>query len=74
MLTKNGAYPLYVFFYPSSDMSRLHVDGLQPTGGLQGSAAICLSPGTIQSMKLSGTVFGGWRSTQDSLMELEQLL
>lgn len=73
MVTKNGTYPLYVFFYPSADMSRLHVDGLQPTGGLQGSAAICLASGTIQSMKLSGTVFGGWRSTEHSLMEFRVL-
>ena len=69
LMTKNGVYPLYVFFYPASGMSRLRVDDLQPTGGLQGSAAICVSPGTIQSMQLSGTVFGGWRSTEGALMQ-----
>lgn len=73
LVTKDGAYPFYVFFYPDSHMSRLRVDGLQPTGGLQGSAAICLSPGTTQSLKLSGTVFGGWRSTEESLMQFRLL-
>ena len=73
LVTKNGVYPLYVFFYPSSQMSRLRIDDLPPTGGLQGSAAICRSPGTIQSMKLSGTVFGGWRSTDGSLMQFRLL-
>jgi hypothetical protein len=73
LVTKTGAYPLYVFFYPSSHMSRLHVDGLQPTGGVQGSAAICLPPGTTQSLNLTGTIFGGWRSTEGSLMEFRLL-
>jgi hypothetical protein len=73
LVTKNGVYPLYVFFYPSSNMSRLRVDDLRPTGGLQGSAAICVSPGTTQSLNLSGTVFGGWRSTNDALMQFRLL-
>lgn len=73
LVTKSGAYPLYVFFYPSSHMSRLRVDGLRPTGGLQGSAALCLSPGKPLSLKLSGTVFGGWRSTEGSLMSFRLL-
>jgi hypothetical protein len=73
LMTRSGAYPLYVFFYPDSHMSRLRVDDLQPTGGLQGTGAICLPPGTIQSLKLSGTVFGGWRSTEKSLMDFRLL-
>src|SRR5262249_40146939 len=62
-----------VNFFPASSMSRLHVDGLPPTGGLQGSAALCLSPGKPQSLRLSGTVFGGWRSTEGSLMSFRLL-
>jgi hypothetical protein len=73
LVTKGGTYPLYVFFYPSSSMSRLRVDDLQPTGGIQGTAAICLSRGTSQSLRLSGTIFGGWRSTEGSLMEFRLL-
>jgi hypothetical protein len=71
--TKNGAYPLYVVLYPSSHMSRLRVDGLQPTGGVQGTASLCTSPGKTQSLKLSGSIFGGWRSTEGSLIEFRLL-
>jgi hypothetical protein len=73
LLTKGGAYPLYVVLYPSSSMSRLRVDGLRPTGGLQGTAAICITPGKPESLKLSGTIFGGWRSTEGSLMSFRLL-
>ena len=67
--TKDGnRYPLYVSFFPSSHSSRLHLEGLRPTGGLQGSAWICTSPGVTQYLDLSGTIYGGWRSTDDSLI------
>jgi|GEM_PF-1119455 len=70
--TKDGAkYPLYVSFYPSSRFrsSGLRLQGLRATGGLEGSGWICTSPGVTQYLDLSGTVYGGWRSTTDSLME-----
>jgi hypothetical protein len=69
LVTKNGSYPLYVYFFPSPHFSQLHVDGLRPTGGLQGSGWLCTSTGEVQYLKLSGTIFGGWRSTDDSLMD-----
>jgi hypothetical protein len=69
LVTKGGiVYPLYVSFYPSSHFSQLHLDGLRPTGGLQGQAWLCTSPGVSQRLRLNGTIYGGWRSTQDSLM------
>ncbi len=73
LVTKNGTYPLYVYFFPASHSSRLQLDGLRPTGGLQGSGSLCTSPGVIQQLKLSGTIFGGWRSTEGSLMEFRLL-
>jgi hypothetical protein len=66
--TKGGSYPLYVLFYPSPTFSRLKLDGLRPTGGVQGSAWLCTSPGVIQYLKLSGTVYNGWSSTEDSVI------
>ena len=67
--TKDRTYPLYVFLYPSPSFSHLHLDGLQPTGGLQGTASLCASSAVVETLKLSGTIFGGWRSTDDALIE-----
>jgi hypothetical protein len=74
LLTKGGKeYPLWVSFYPSSHFSRLHMDGLAPTGGLQGSGWLCTSRGVTQRLNLSGTIYGGWRSTDGSLMAFRLL-
>lgn len=69
LLTKDGVeYPLYVSFFPSSHFSQLHREGLRPTGGLQGSGWLCTAPGVTQRLQLTGTIFGGWRTTEGSLM------
>jgi hypothetical protein len=69
LLTKGGSeYPLYVYFYPSSHFSQLHMDGLRPTGGVQGSGWLCTSRGVFQRLTLDGTIYGGWRSTEGSLI------
>ena len=67
LATRTGTYPLYVLFYPSSHFSRLHLDGLNPSGGLQGTGALCTSPGVVEALKLSGTVYGRWSSTNDAM-------
>ena len=71
--TKSGIYPLYVFLYPSPSFSRLHLDGLRPTGGVQGTGSLCISPGAIQYLKLSGTIYNGWSSTEGSLISFRLL-
>jgi len=74
LVTRNGInYPLYVQFFPSSHFSKLHLQGLRPTGGVQGTGWICTSPGTTQYVTVSGTIYGGWRSTDGSLMTLRVL-
>ena len=74
LVTKGGAeYPLYVSFFPSAHMSRLHLDGQRPTGGLQGDGWLCTSPGVTQRLKLTGTIYGGWRSTEGSIMSFRLL-
>ena len=60
-------------FYPSAHFSRLHLDGLRPTGGLQGTGSLCTSRGVVEALKLSGTVYGGWSSTNDAVMEFRLL-
>ena len=73
LVAKSGTYPLYVTFYPSAHSSKLHLDGLRPTGGLQGTASLCTAPGVVVPLKLSGTIYGSWSSTQDALMEFRLL-
>jgi hypothetical protein len=67
--TKGGTYPLYVFFYPSSSFSKLRLDGLRPSGGVQGTGSLCTSRGVTQYMTLTGTIYNGWSSTEGSLIE-----
>ena len=69
--TKDGHnYLLWITFYPSSHLSRLRLDGVRPTGGVTGTGWLCTSPGALQQLNVSGTIYGGWRSTDDSLMTI----
>lgn len=68
--TSVRSHRFYVYLYPSSHFSRLQIDGLRPTGGVQGKAWLCTSPGVMQYLTVSGTIYGGWRSTEGSLMGL----
>jgi len=70
---KSGHYPMYVFLYPDSHSSRLRLDGLRPTGGVQGSAWLCTSRGVNQRLKLSGTIYNGWSSTEGSVISFRLL-
>ncbi|HET9309372.1 MAG TPA: hypothetical protein VFO46_25380 [Candidatus Sulfotelmatobacter sp.] len=73
LVTKSGTYPMMVTLFPASHFSRLHLDGLRPTGGIQGNALLCTSRGVTQYLDLSGTIYGGWRSTDGALMDFRLL-
>lgn len=73
LVTKTGTYPLYVMIYPGSHFSRLRLDGLRPSGGVQGTARLCVAPGETQSLKLRGTIYNGWSSTSDAVIEFRSL-
>ena len=73
LASKGGSYPIFVMFYPSAHMSRLHPPGLRPTAGLAGSACICTSRGTSQYLKLSGTIYNGWPTTEGSTISFRLL-
>jgi hypothetical protein len=68
LTTKSGTYPIYVSFHPASHFSRLRLDGLHPTGGVGGTAALCTSRGVTQNLNLTGTIYNGWSSTDSSLL------
>ena len=70
---KSGNYPLYVFLYPYSHSSRLRLDGLRPTGGVQGIARLCTSRGVSRYLKMSGTIYNGWSSTEGSVISFRLL-
>jgi hypothetical protein len=72
LVTSSGSYPLVVYLYPSSHGSRLHLDGRRPISGLNGQGWLCTPQGNIH-LTLSGTIFGGWRSTDGALMEFRLL-
>lgn len=72
LVTSSGTYPLLVTLYPSPHGSRLRLDGLRPISGLQGQARLCTPQGN-QFLTLTGTIYGGWRSTAGSLMEFRLL-
>jgi hypothetical protein len=73
LVTKSGTYPLMVTLFPASHFSRLHLDGLRPTGGVHGNALLCTSRGVTKYLDLSGTIYGGWRSTDGALMDFRLL-
>lgn len=70
LVTKSGTYPIYLSFHPSSHFSRLRMDGLRPTGGVTGTGALCTSRGVTQYLRLTGTMYNGWSSTEGSLLSI----
>ncbi len=73
LVTKNGSYPLFVTLFPSRHSSRLHLDGLRPTGGIWGNGLICTSPGVTETLDVSGAIYGKWWSTDGALMNIRLL-
>jgi hypothetical protein len=73
LLTTGGTYPLYVSLFPSSEFSQLSLDGLRPSGGVQGSGSLCTSRGVIHRLNLNGTIYGGWWSTDIRLMKFNMI-
>jgi hypothetical protein len=67
LVTSNGTYPFFAYFFPSGAYSRLRLDGLRPTGGVRGGGLLCTAPGVLERLDLSGTIYNGWRTTDGSL-------
>ncbi|MBZ5680512.1 MAG: hypothetical protein LAO24_10435 [Acidobacteriia bacterium] len=69
LVTASGAYPLMVTLSPSPHGSRLRLDGLRATSGLSGWGWLCTPHGTTVRLRVSGTIYGAWRSTDGALLE-----
>jgi hypothetical protein len=72
-VTASGAYPLMVTLSPSPHSSRLRLDGLRPTSGLSGWGWLCTPQGTTVRLRVSGTIYGVWRSTDGALLEFRMI-
>jgi hypothetical protein len=69
-------YPLYVSFWPGKP-SGFHGggrrEGQRKSADLSGSGWLCIAPGTVQRMEISGDMYGGYRSADDSLIDFRIL-
>jgi hypothetical protein len=72
LVTSGGNYPLFITLSPSRHGSRLRLNGLRPISGVDGRGWLCTPRGTIP-LRLSGTIYGRWRSTDGALMEFRLL-
>jgi len=48
-------------------------DGKRVSAQLQGDGWLCIAPGTVQRLKLSGTMYGGYTTDADSVLEFRLL-
>jgi hypothetical protein len=77
VLAKSGkTYPLYVSFFPwksggTSGGGRR--EGKLISGRLRGTGWLCIAPGQVERMNLSGAMYGGFLSTAESLFEFRLL-
>jgi len=73
LLAKDGKmYPLYVSFWPGRPQG-FHGGGRREgkivNAHLSGTGWLCIAPGKVQRMQLSGTMYGGYLSDKDSLID-----
>src|SRR5262252_7241105 len=72
VLAKSGkTYPLYVSFWPGRPQG-FHGGGRREgkiiTAHLEGDGWLCIAPGKPERMELSGTMYGGYTSSAESLV------
>ena len=77
VIAKDGrAYPLYISFWPGRPTGFSgggRREGKRKSADLSGSGWLCVAPGTIERMKVSGDMYGGYASDKDSLIDFRLL-
>ena len=77
VLAKSGrTYPLYVSFWPGRPTGFSgggRREGKRKNADLSGSGWLCVAPGTIERMDVSGDMYGGYSSHKDSLIDFRLL-
>ncbi len=77
VIAKGGeTFPLYITFWPG--MSRRHTvissrEGKRWNADVRGTGWLCLAPGKLERMDLSGTMYGGYTDTADALFDFRLL-
>ena len=69
-------FPLYVSFSPGAPQGFSgggRREGKRVSAQLQGTGWLCIAPGVVQQMQLSGTMYGGYTSDADSLLDFRLL-
>jgi hypothetical protein len=77
LLSKDGkTYPLYVMFFPTRPGGTHgggRREGKTVSARVGGTAWLCVSPGSMQKMNVSGTMYGGYASAEESLFDFRIL-
>jgi hypothetical protein len=77
VMGKNGkSYPLYLSFMPGRPRGFHGAgrrEGKHVSAHLDGSAWICTGPGQIRRLSVSGTLYGGYTSSDNSLFDFRLL-
>jgi hypothetical protein len=76
VVSKDGrTYPLFVSFWPGKPGR--HGGGRREgkiwSADLKGTGWLCLAPGSVERMDLSGTMYGGYSNSDNSLFEFRFL-
>ena len=77
VVSKDGkTYPVYVRFWPDKPHRSFGAgprEGQRKNADLTGRGWLCLAPGTVERMDLSGTMYGGYSSTDGALIAFRLL-
>ncbi len=76
LVSKDGkSYPLYVSFWPGKPGK--HGGGRREgkiwSADLKGTGWLCVAPGSVERMDMSGTMYGGYTSSENSLFDFRFL-
>jgi hypothetical protein len=74
--SKDGkTYPLYVTWWPGKPMRHGggRREGKTWSADLKGTGWLCLAPGSVERMDVSGTMYGGYRTSDQSLFDFRFL-
>ena len=77
VLAKDGkTYPLYVFFFPGRPQgfsSGGRREGKRKSADLDGGGWLCVAPGKMERLELSGNMYGGYSTMEGSLFDFRLL-